>query len=75
MPTLETVRQAPLAVAARIHTRLVAEDKEAGMTTAEYAVGTVAACGFGGVLYKVVTAPPVLEALKSVLLKAFRVTW
>ena len=25
-------------------------DHEEGMTTAEYAVGTVAACGFGGLL-------------------------
>ena len=36
---------------------------EAGMTTAEYAVGTVAACGFAGVLYKVVTSHTVLTLL------------
>jgi hypothetical protein len=29
---------------------------EAGMTTAEYAVGTLAACGFAAVLYKVETS-------------------
>ncbi|MBA2573744.1 MAG: DUF4244 domain-containing protein [Nocardioidaceae bacterium] len=29
---------------------------EAGMTTAEYAVGTVSACGFGGILYKILTS-------------------
>jgi len=29
---------------------------EAGMTTAEYAVGTVSACGFGGVLYTILTS-------------------
>ena len=29
---------------------------DAGMTTAEYAVGTVSACGFGGILYKILTS-------------------
>ena len=48
-----------------------AERGEAGMTTAEYAVGTVAACGFSGVLYKVVTSPTVLTLIKDVIEKAF----
>jgi hypothetical protein len=29
---------------------------EAGMTTAEYAVGTVGACGFAGLLYQLLTS-------------------
>ena len=29
---------------------------EAGMSTAEYAVGTVSACGFAGLLYKLLTS-------------------
>ncbi|MGH3449043.1 MAG: DUF4244 domain-containing protein [Nocardioidaceae bacterium] len=29
---------------------------EDGMTTAEYAVGTVSACGFAGLLYKILTS-------------------
>ena len=29
---------------------------EAGMSTAEYCVGTVSACGFGGVLYSLLTS-------------------
>src|SRR4051812_49706934 len=33
----------------------VRADPEAGMSTAEYAVGTVAACAFAAVLYQVVT--------------------
>jgi hypothetical protein len=41
------------------------------MTTAEYAVGTVAACGFGGVLYKVITSPEVLALLRDVISRAF----
>lgn len=48
-----------------------AERDDAGMTTAEYAVGTVAACGFSGVLYKVITSPTVLTLMKDVIEKAF----
>ncbi len=29
---------------------------EDGMSTAEYAVGTVSACGFAGILYKILTS-------------------
>jgi hypothetical protein len=35
-----------------------------GMTTAEYAVGTVAACGFGGLLYTVLTSDAVQGLLE-----------
>lgn len=48
---------------------------EAGMTTAEYAVGTVAACGFAGVLYKVVTSHTVLTLLGDLVEKALRVSF
>ncbi|QKV94074.1 DUF4244 domain-containing protein [Streptomyces sp. NA02950] len=40
---------------------------EAGMTTAEYAMGTIAACAFAAVLYKVVTSGGVSGALESVI--------
>ena len=46
-----------------------------GMTTAEYAVGTVAACGFGGVLYKVVTSDQVARLLSDVLRRALTMTF
>ena len=36
---------------------------EAGMSTAEYAVGTVAACAFAAVLYRVVTGGSVVTGL------------
>jgi hypothetical protein len=39
------------------------EEAEAGMSTAEYAVGTVAACAFAAVLYQVVTGGSVVGAL------------
>jgi hypothetical protein len=52
-------------------TRLARNDR--GMTTAEYAVGTVAACGFGGVLYKVLTSDGVMDMLTGLIGKAFGV--
>jgi Protein of unknown function (DUF4244) len=48
---------------------------ETGMTTAEYAVGTVAACGFGGILYKVLTSPEVVQLLKDTIASAFGVAF
>ncbi|MFB6775872.1 DUF4244 domain-containing protein [Streptomyces sp. NPDC056352] len=41
-----------------------------GMTTSEYAVGTIAACALAAVLYKVVTSPPVMAVLQSILTDA-----
>uniref|UniRef100_UPI000AD0A19C DUF4244 domain-containing protein n=1 Tax=Herbidospora sakaeratensis TaxID=564415 RepID=UPI000AD0A19C len=43
---------------------------DAGMSTAEYAVGTIAACGFAGLLFKVVTSPDVQQMLSSLVQKA-----
>ena len=43
---------------------------EAGMSTAEYAVGTVAACAFAAVLYKVVTGGSIVTALGHLVTKA-----
>ena len=49
--------------------RLVAEP-EAGMSTAEYAVGTIAACAFAAVLYKVVTGGSIVTALGDLVASA-----
>ena len=43
---------------------------EAGMTTAEYAVGTMAACAFAAVLLVVVKSTSVRTALASVITAA-----
>jgi Protein of unknown function (DUF4244) len=43
---------------------------EAGMSTAEYAVGTVAACAFAAVLYRVVTGGSVVDALGDLVSSA-----
>ncbi|GAA1658608.1 DUF4244 domain-containing protein [Fodinicola feengrottensis] len=47
--------------------RLRADD---GMSTAEYAVGTIAAVAFAGILLKVVTSPGVQSALQAIIGKA-----
>jgi len=56
-------------LAAGVQSRIAAGEgePEAGMTTAEYAVGTVAACGLGGVLYKVVTSDSVFTLLQHMI--------
>ncbi|MEU4212157.1 DUF4244 domain-containing protein [Streptomyces sp. NPDC026206] len=48
---------------------------DAGMTTAEYAVGTLAACALAAVLYKVVTSGPVSAALQQLIVKALHATF
>ncbi|NHC44344.1 DUF4244 domain-containing protein [Motilibacter aurantiacus] len=50
--------------------RLTLRGRDAGMTTAEYAVGTIAACGFAGLLLKVVTSDTVSSLLTSVVQRA-----
>ena len=52
-----------------------APGRDSGMTTAEYAVGTVAACGFGGILYKVLTSPDVTRMLKDLVERALSVAF
>jgi uncharacterized membrane protein YccC len=49
------------------------DSDEQGMSTAEYAVGTVAAVGFGGILVKLLTSPEVQELLFAIIQKAL--TW
>ena len=46
-----------------------------GMTTAEYAVGTIAACGFGGILYKVLTSDEVTRLVKDIIKRALTITF
>ncbi|MFC1430942.1 DUF4244 domain-containing protein [Streptacidiphilus sp. N1-3] len=53
-----------------IRRRLARFRPDAGMTTAEYAVGTVAACGFAALLYKVVTSGAVSSALNALVTRA-----
>lgn len=43
---------------------------DAGMTTAEYAVGTIAAVAFAGLLLKVLTSDTVASALNGIIEEA-----
>jgi hypothetical protein len=49
---------------------LVTAGLDAGMSTAEYAVGTLAAVAFATVLYKVVTGGSVANLLSGIIEKA-----
>ena len=46
------------------------QDPEAGTTTAEYAIGTLAACAFAAVLYKTITSSEVASLLAGLVHKA-----
>ncbi|MFA7323791.1 MAG: DUF4244 domain-containing protein [Candidatus Nanopelagicales bacterium] len=46
---------------------------EQGMTTAEYAVGTVAAAGLGGVLIKILTSSEVRNLIWKVMSSALSI--
>ena len=52
--------------------RLRTEAADAGMNTAEYAVGTLAAVAFATVLYKVVTSPGIQSALSAIVARALK---
>jgi hypothetical protein len=47
--------------------------RDAGMVTSEYAMGLIAAVGFAGVLYKVLTSSVVREMLQGMVGKALGV--
>lgn len=48
---------------------LIASD-ESGMSTVEYAIGTIAAAAFGAILYTVVTGDSVVTALNHIIGRA-----
>lgn len=49
-------------------TLLVAD--ESGMSTVEYAIGTIAAAAFGAILYTVVTGDSIVSALTNIIGRA-----
>lgn len=53
----------------RVRDRLRADE---GMNTAEYAVGTLAAVAFAGILLTVVTSEPVQAALQAIVERALQ---
>lgn len=48
--------------------RLVTDDD--GMSTAEYAIGTIAAAAFGAILYTVISGDNIVSALTGIIDKA-----
>ena len=46
--------------------------RDRGMSTAEYAVGTVAAAAFAGLLFKIVTSPEVKDLLLGIIRRALQ---
>jgi hypothetical protein len=55
------------AVEARV--TLLAAD-ESGMSTVEYAIGTIAAAAFAAILYSVVTGDSIVTALTNIIARA-----
>jgi len=43
---------------------------ESGMSTVEYAIGTIAAAAFGAILYTVVTGDSIVSALTNIIARA-----
>lgn len=52
---------------ARVTLLIVDED---GMSTVEYAIGTIAAAAFGAILYTVVTGDSIVSALTNIITRA-----
>jgi Flp pilus assembly pilin Flp len=57
---------------ARLAARFAGRRDDAGMTTVEYAVGTLAAVAFAGVLLKVLTSDTVQAALAGIVQRALQ---
>ncbi|MGW4421729.1 DUF4244 domain-containing protein [Streptosporangium sp. NPDC004631] len=47
--------------------------RDRGMSTAEYAVGTIAACAFAALLFKVVTSSEVQQMISGLINRALSV--
>lgn len=54
---------------ARARMRFLIVD-ESGMSTVEYAIGTIAAAAFGAILYTVVTGDSIVGALTNIINRA-----
>jgi hypothetical protein len=61
------VRNTIRALCARL-TLLVVDDD--GMSTVEYAIGTIAAAAFGAILYTVITGDSIVSALTNIITRA-----
>ena len=60
---------AKLIRAVRTRAALLMTDED-GMSTVEYAIGTIAAAAFGAILYTVVTGDSIVSALTNIINRA-----
>jgi Protein of unknown function (DUF4244) len=72
IPSLRAVRDPGRDLQPRVR-RLC--DSDDGMSTVEYAIGTIAAAAFGALLYTVVTGESILTALTSLVERALSVNF
>ena len=56
----------------KMATRRREQAPERGMSTAEYAVGTVAAAAFAALLFKILSSPEVRDLLTAIIKKALQ---
>lgn len=49
---------------------VVVVESEDGMSTVEYAIGTIAAAAFGAILYTVVTGDSIVSVLTNIITRA-----
>ncbi|MBY0288910.1 MAG: DUF4244 domain-containing protein [Mycobacteriaceae bacterium] len=63
----QLIRRWARSVQARMTVILV---DESGMSTVEYAIGTIAAAAFGAILYTVVTGDSIVSALTNIINRA-----
>lgn len=59
----------------RLRLRKVRASVDAGMTTVEYAIGTVVAAAFAAVLYKIVTGDSIVSGLTHLVQSALTPQW
>lgn len=57
----------------QVRTAMLMTD-DSGMSTAEYAIGTIAAAAFGAILYTVISGDNVVSALTGIINKALQTT-
>jgi len=55
--------------------RRIKRSADAGMTTVEYAIGTVVAAAFAAVLYKIVTGDSIVTGLTNLVQSALSPQW
>lgn len=59
----------------RWYVRRMRRSADAGMTTVEYAIGTVVAAAFAAVLYRIVTGDSIVSGLTSLVTSALSPQW